>query len=360
MVGIETYPCYVRIGESAGAEDIVELPTETDGTLLLSTITAQFPDAIGLRFKSDSGAWRGVRVTSGILDVPLEGWGDKEYYITVSKAGEKRKAEDDSGPKSKKEMLQDLIVLGLPYSSTEDDIKEYFSQFGELAHWEIKVDKQTGKSKGFGFIRFTDVDSVEKVLDATHSIGGRKCEVQFPKRERQQQNFGGQQDGIPTKLFIGRLPRGATTEDLKDCFSHYGPLKDVYIPSNFRGFGFVTFPSQSAAYAALNTSHVIKGSTLNVTHPAPKPGEQNTQNVPMQMQQQHYGYSTMSPGGSMHGHIQGNMQGNMAGNMPGNIQQMPMQQQGGWYGNQGQKGNNGYYTQGYFQSGGKVQGGKPV
>lgn len=51
----------------------------------------------------------------------------------------KRKAEDDSGPRNKKEMLQDLIVLGLPYSSTEDDVKEYFSQFGELAHWEVCI-----------------------------------------------------------------------------------------------------------------------------------------------------------------------------------------------------------------------------
>ena len=62
----------------------------------------------------------------------------------------------------------------------------------------------------------------------------------------------------PTKLFMGRLPRGTTVEDLRECFSEYGVLKDVYIPTNFRGFGFVTFASQAAANEVLNSTHVIK------------------------------------------------------------------------------------------------------
>lgn len=54
------------------------------------------------------------------------------------------------------------------------------------------------------------------------------------------------------------MPRGATTNDLRDTFADYGPLRDVYIPNNFRGFGFVTFPSQFAADAALNSTHTLK------------------------------------------------------------------------------------------------------
>ena len=36
-------------------------------------------------------------------------------------------------------MLQDLIVLGLPYTSTEEDLKDYFEKYGELAHWEVCI-----------------------------------------------------------------------------------------------------------------------------------------------------------------------------------------------------------------------------
>jgi len=366
MVCSEAYPCYVRVGEM-GVEDIVELPTETDGTMLLSTITAQFPDAIGLRFKGESGTWRGVRIIDGVLNVPLEGWGDADYSITKS-AG-KRKLDSDGGPKNKKELLQDLIVLGLPYTSTEEDLNEYFSKFGELAHCEIKLDPETNKSKGFGFVRFTEVDAVEKVLAEAHTIGGRKCDVNYPKRESRK-GLGGK-DGVPTKLFIGRLPQGTTTEDLIETFSEYGPLKDVYIPNNFRGFGFVTFPSQYAANAATSTCHILKGNTLNVTYPSPKGGEAGMQMPQGGPQQQQYGNGNMRgnmQGGNMPGNMQGNLQGNRQGNMPGfrggmqgswqgNMRQQMQTRKGGWYGRQ--QPNSGY-TKGSFQSAGKTHGGKTV
>ena len=53
---------------------------------------------------------------------------------------EKRKLDADSGPaasRSKQDLLSDLIVLGLPYSATEDDLKSYFEKYGELAHCEV-------------------------------------------------------------------------------------------------------------------------------------------------------------------------------------------------------------------------------
>ena len=65
------------------------------------------------------------------------------------------------------------------------------------------------------------------------------------------------QDEVPTKLFIGRLPTGTTTQQLSDHFEEYGPLKDVYIPKNFRGFGFVTFSSKTQAHAAMSVTHQL-------------------------------------------------------------------------------------------------------
>ena len=79
----ETYPCYVRISAGPESEEVIELPTEADGKLMLTTITAQFADAIGLRFKSESGAWRGMRFIDGALEPPIEGWGYNDYFITT-------------------------------------------------------------------------------------------------------------------------------------------------------------------------------------------------------------------------------------------------------------------------------------
>jgi len=286
----ESYPCYIRICESPENPDVIELPTEDDGTISLSTITAQHSDAIGLKFKSESGAWRGVPVTNGILKPPLEGWGSGDYFITRAKKSGKRKLVETDGQSSKtkkeNDMLSDFIVLGLPYSTSEEELKEYFEKFGDVAHSEIKYDTKgdTKRSRGFGFVRFTDVEVAEEVLSASHSLGGRSLEVRIPNKPGH--------DNMPTKLFIGRLPDGTTADDLKECFSDYAPFTDVYVPKNFRNFGFITFSSGTVANEVLENTHHINGSYLNVTRPVPKAGEMNLQpyqmaggygNMPMQM-----------------------------------------------------------------------------
>ena len=53
---------YISIAENANNDILIEIPAESNGTLLLSSIAAQYPGAVGLRFKSDTGAWRGCRV----------------------------------------------------------------------------------------------------------------------------------------------------------------------------------------------------------------------------------------------------------------------------------------------------------
>lgn len=60
------------------------------------------------------------------------------------------------------------------------------------------------------------------------------------------------------KLFIGRLPDDTTQEDLERYFREHGDLTDVYIPSPFRGFGFVTFSSSEVAREVLHMNHTFK------------------------------------------------------------------------------------------------------
>lgn len=79
----EVYPYYVKVRDDC--DDMVEIPTKSDGTMMLSSVKSQFPEAVGLRFKSAAGLWRGVRITGNILDPPLEGWGDDEYSIVLPK-----------------------------------------------------------------------------------------------------------------------------------------------------------------------------------------------------------------------------------------------------------------------------------
>ncbi|XP_057312351.1 TAR DNA-binding protein 43-like [Hydractinia symbiolongicarpus] len=266
----EKYPCFVKVSDEENGENCIELPTESCGTILLSTIQAQFPNAIGLKYKSSTGAWRGIRLSDNILDPPFEGWGDTTYHITLPKTDSvKRKMEESPNrePEAKlvktgsdSDFLSDLIVLGLPYKATEHDMKEYFQQFGELAMHEVKYDPVTKESRGFGFIRFKAAAAAQKALKSNHAILGRRCEVRMPKKK----------DEMPLKLFIGRLPDGTCSDDLHKYFGDYGELSDVYIPSPFRGFGFVTFASSEIARQVLHMTHSFQGSRINVTYAEPK------------------------------------------------------------------------------------------
>ena len=61
------------------------------------------------------------------------------------------------------------------------------------------------------------------------------------------------------KIFVGRVTEKLSTDDLNEYFSQYGPVHDVYIPTPFRAFAFVTFEDPETAESLIGDDHVIKG-----------------------------------------------------------------------------------------------------
>lgn len=68
-----------------------------------------------------------------------------------------------------------IFVGGLPHSINEQDFRLYFEQFGTIDSISIMCDKNTGRARGFGFVIFTDEDSVEAIIDnfEHHRIHGK-------------------------------------------------------------------------------------------------------------------------------------------------------------------------------------------
>lgn len=84
---------YIQVAEDEGEEPI-ELPTEDDSTLLLTTLAAQFPGTCGLKYRNpESRTMRGVRLVDGRLHPPENGWG-KAVYFCVFPKGEQRQVGD--------------------------------------------------------------------------------------------------------------------------------------------------------------------------------------------------------------------------------------------------------------------------
>jgi RNA recognition motif-containing protein len=56
-----------------------------------------------------------------------------------------------------------IYVGNLPFSATEDDLKEVFSSFGTVVSAKVIMDRETGRSRGFGFVELGD-NSARKAI----------------------------------------------------------------------------------------------------------------------------------------------------------------------------------------------------
>lgn len=81
-----------------------------------------------------------------------------------------------------------LFVGGLPFSTTEDELKEAFAQFGNVTYTKIITDRETNRSRGFGFVEFDSDDEGKAAIDGMDNkeFGGRTIHVS-EARERQRQ-----------------------------------------------------------------------------------------------------------------------------------------------------------------------------
>lgn len=81
-----------------------------------------------------------------------------------------------------------LYVGNLPYTATSDELKSIFSEFGEIVDAVVITERDSGRSKGFGFVEFNTIEEAKKAVEAMNQkeLEGRKLVVNFarPARER--------------------------------------------------------------------------------------------------------------------------------------------------------------------------------
>ena len=84
------------------------------------------------------------------------------------------------------------FVAGLPYDLDDAELEEIFEKFGKIVSAKVAIDKETGKSKGFGFV---EMENREEGLDAIESLNdislGKKPLVVKEAEERSGPPSGG-------------------------------------------------------------------------------------------------------------------------------------------------------------------------
>jgi RNA recognition motif-containing protein len=85
-----------------------------------------------------------------------------------------------------------LFVGNLDYSTTDDQLRDAFSEFGELVSTSVVLDRMSGQSRGFAFVEFQSPEDAQRAIDSMNgaTINGRSISVNVA-RERADRGGGG-------------------------------------------------------------------------------------------------------------------------------------------------------------------------
>ncbi|KAG8916465.1 hypothetical protein FRC01_003133, partial [Tulasnella sp. 417] len=195
--------------------------------------------------------------------------------------GLKRKAEDDQEAANKKsrpetEGSTTIFVGRLSFNVDDDWLKTEFDQFGTVTSSRVITHKDTGNSKGFGYVTFETAEAAQAALERNgQEIDGRPVNVDLANPQsapgersdrppRRNSDFG-RGNGSPQKptgpatstLFVGNLPFSATEDQIWEKFADFGSVSSVRLPTDRetgqpKGFGYVEFLDVESAQKAVD------------------------------------------------------------------------------------------------------------
>ena len=102
--------------------------------------------------------------------------------------------------------MTNIYVGNLSFRATEDDVRNAFTQHGEVESVNIIMDRETGRSRGFAFVEMTSADAAASAIEAVNGqeIAGRGVTVNEARPRTEQR------------------PRGRFDDDRSDGGSHGG------------------------------------------------------------------------------------------------------------------------------------------
>lgn len=90
-------------------------------------------------------------------------------------------------------MATKLFVGGLAYSATDDDLRDFFAAVGQVVSAQVVMDRETGRSKGFGFVEMADEAQAQAAvaeLDGKE-LAGRRIAVNEARPQERRTGGGG-------------------------------------------------------------------------------------------------------------------------------------------------------------------------
>ncbi|XP_062247706.1 heterogeneous nuclear ribonucleoprotein A1b isoform X2 [Platichthys flesus] len=257
------------------------------------------------------------------------------------------------------EQLRKLFIGGLSFETTDESLRAHFEKWGSLTDCVVMRDPNTKRSRGFGFVTYSQVQEVDEAMnDRPHKVDGRVVE---PKRavSREDSNRPGAHVTVK-KIFVGGIKEDTEECHLRDYFTQFGKIEVIDIMTDRatgkkRGFAFVTFDDHdSVDRIVIQKYHTVNSHNCEVRKALTK------------QEMQTAGMGRSSGGGRPYEYDRGFNQGGRGGGGGGRYGDAPYNCNGGDGGYGGgpsgpggynNGGNRGYNQGGYNQGGGGGGGG---
>uniref|UniRef100_A0ACD5U0E0 Uncharacterized protein n=1 Tax=Avena sativa TaxID=4498 RepID=A0ACD5U0E0_AVESA len=169
-----------------------------------------------------------------------------------------------------------VYVGNLPYHIDNERLKLSFQHAGVVLFSKVIYDRETGKSRGFGFVTMNTVQEAEAAVRMYHGsvMYGRPLTVKIAApRGGARVDSTHRQSGSPLRIFVCNLPAQVDCSRLEELFSKHGKVVDARViyerqgdASCSKGFGFVTMATDEESYNAIRAlnKQVLDGHTLGV------------------------------------------------------------------------------------------------
>jgi cold-inducible RNA-binding protein len=92
--------------------------------------------------------------------------------------------------------LKNIFVGNLNFNTSEDDLRQAFEAFGQVERVSILTDRDTGRSRGFGFVEMANAEEAERAIAALNGsqLGGRTLNVNEARPKAERSGGGGGRD----------------------------------------------------------------------------------------------------------------------------------------------------------------------
>ncbi|KAF9613485.1 hypothetical protein IFM89_008332 [Coptis chinensis] len=209
-----------------------------------------------VQFEQEEAAQNAIKGLDGML------MNDIEISVGIFVRKQERHRADGS------EKDTNLYVKNFSEILTDEDLKKNFSAYGTITHASVMKDANSGKSKGFGFVKFEKsadaASAIEKMNGYSHNdkvwyvgLAKSKTERKAELKSKFEQESNGKVDKLQgANLYLKNLDDDFSDEKLKELFSQFGTITSHTIKRDMQGqsmgYGFVAFSTPKDAAKAVN------------------------------------------------------------------------------------------------------------